>query len=283
MIQNINQNLIDEVLELSKDSDIELQNMIKKLVVLYNDEKEQCKIALAEEAKKEKLLEQQSKMATMGEMMDAVAHQWKQPLNAISMMADMIQDDFNDGLVDKKYIDDLSQTSRTQIEHMINTLNEFRTFFRPSKRKIEKFLFQNVLDSVSILLKDKLISHHVNIDLDIEDNLYIMGIENEFKHLLLNLIINSIDAFEDNNIKDKHIYIRAFHKDDEVIIEFEDNAGGILESVISDIFKPNITTKTDGKGTGIGLYISSQIINKCNGTISVKNSKNGALFTINIK
>ena len=162
MSQDMNQDLID-ALELSaQQSDEELQKNIHKLLNIYQEQKKEISKAkkqndffikqwdkrniLAHEtnSKKDKMLEQQSKMAAMGEMMDAVAHQWKQPLNAMSMLVDMLDSDYNDKLVNDAYIEDLTSTAHTQIEHMLSTLNEFRKFFRPSHELTTDFLFREM-------------------------------------------------------------------------------------------------------------------------------------------
>ena len=236
----------------------------------------------AESSKKGTMLVQQSKMAAMGEMMDAVAHQWKQPLNSISMMTDMLKDDFKDGLVDEEYIDEMTETTHMQIAHMINTLSEFRNFFRPAQDS-KDFLVSECVDSVQILMKDELLKNTIEVTVNTQDDFKIHGLINEFKHLFLNLISNSIDAFNEKNIQKRTITINTYLNNEHKIIEFKDNANGIPAHVIKTIFKPNVTTKAEGKGTGIGLYMSSQIVQKHNGIIDVKNVENGALFTIAIK
>ena len=236
----------------------------------------------AASSRKDTMLVQQSKMAAMGEMMDAVAHQWKQPLNSISMMTDMLRDDFKDDLVDKEYINDMTETTHMQIVHMVNTLNEFRNFFRPAQDS-KDFLLSECIDSVQILMKDELLKNTINLTIDIQNDITIFGLINEFKHLFLNLLSNSIDAFNEKVIQNRKITIRSYIKEESGIIEFEDNANGIPHHVIADIFKPNVTTKADGKGTGIGLYMSSQIVQKHHGVIDVRNINSGAIFTITIK
>ena len=234
---------------------------------------------LLEHDKKDKIIEQQSRLAAMGEMIDAVAHQWKQPLNAISMMIDMLKDDFETNDVDSEYVEDLDETIHLQIDHMVTTLNEFRNFLRPSTKN-ENFYINTVVQNVQILMKDELITQNLHLLLDIDQNIQIFGNKNEFKHLFINLINNSIDAFNEQNSPGRNINIRCFTKDRQIFIEVEDNAGGIPKNIIKHVFKPNVTTKSEGKGTGIGLYMTSQIITKNNGSISVKNTKEGALFTI---
>ena len=236
----------------------------------------------ADRTRKGTMLVQQSKMAAMGEMMDAVAHQWKQPLNSISMMTDMLGDDFKNGLVDEEYINEMTETTHMQIAHMVNTLSEFRNFFRPAQDS-KDFLVSECIDSVQILMKDELLKNSINLTIDIKNDITVFGLINEFKHLFLNLLSNSIDAFNEKGIQAREITIRSYIKDESGVIEFEDNANGIPPHVIADIFKPNVTTKANGKGTGIGLYMSSQIVQKHNGIINVRNINSGAMFTITIK
>ncbi len=298
MSQDINQDLIDTLLS-ADNADATLQQNIQKLINIYGKQKKEIQkakkqniffikqwdkrniIAHETNAKKDKLLEQQSKMAAMGEMMDAVAHQWKQPLNAMSMMVDMLYTDYHDNVVTDEYIEDVTQTAHNQINHMLSTLSEFRTFFRPSKEANIDFYLQNCIDSVQVLMKDELIIHNLIVYIDIEEDLIINGQENEFKHIFINLINNSLDAFEERKKSTyRHIYIRAYKENAKIYIEFEDNAGGVSEHVIDTVFKPNVTTKEEGKGTGIGLYMSSQIVQKHQGKINIHNSNMGALFTI---
>ena len=252
----------------------ELDSLNKQLEQRVRDE-----VSLAEE--NHKRYEQQAKMAAMGEMMDAVAHQWKQPLNALSMMSDMLVDDFNDDLVDNEYIDELSSNTQIQIEHMISTLNEFRNFFRPKETK-ESFGIKRSLSSVLVLINDELIQNNVNVHIQSDKEILIHGIENEFKHLVLNIINNAKDAFNERKIEIRDIFI-SFEKNKEYIkLEIRDSAGGIPGHVINDIFKPEVTTKESGKGTGIGLYMSMQIAEKLGGKLSVKNIENGASFSLQI-
>lgn len=225
--------------------------------------------------------EQQAKMAAMGEMIDAVAHQWKQPLNALSMMSEMLSSDFEDNLVDKAYVDELTNDTQIQIEHMITTLNEFRNFFRTKKTK-ESFGIKRCVQSVMLLVNDEFIQNNININIQSDKEILIHGNENEFKHLVLNIINNAKDAFNERDIKERDIFINFYQEDKFIHVDIADSAGGIPLHVIDDIFKPEVTTKEAGKGTGIGLYMSMQIAQKLSGSLSVKNSDMGALFKLKI-
>ncbi len=297
MKKNIDLELISDIVELAQNGDKELYGKIKAFIDVYNDQKKLNekitkennfflkkwdKRNILEDDKKDKIIEQQSRLAAMGEMIDAVAHQWKQPLNAISMMIDMLRDDFRSGHVDDDYIDDLEQTTHLQIEHMVTTLNEFRNFLRPSTKN-EDFHINTVVQNVQILMKDELIAQNLHLNLDINEDISIFGNKNEFKHLFINLINNSIDAFNEQDIQTREVDIRCYEEKNNIYIEIEDNAGGIPKNIINHIFKPNVTTKADGKGTGIGLYMTAQIVSKNNGTINVHNTDNGAFFTITFR
>ena len=229
--------------------------------------------------KSEKMLQQQAKMAAMGEMMDAVAHQWKQPLNALSMFGQLLQMDFEEGIVDKAYIDNLLNDTNEQIEHMITTLTEFRTFFRPDKEP-EPFGLKRCIQTVTLLMKDELMRNQIEVHIENEKEILITGIENEFKHLILNIINNAKDAFNERERKNRAIYVRFYEEDGNIILQIEDNAGGIPDEIIKDIFKPNVTSKKEG--TGIGLYMSAQIAQKLNGQLYVANTERGAEFTLEV-
>jgi len=229
----------------------------------------------------QKKYEQQAKMAAMGEMMDAIAHQWKQPLNAISMMSDMLVSDFASGDVKQAYIDNLANDTQIQIQHMISTLNEFRNFFRPKETK-ENFGIKRCIQSVMLLVNDEFLHNNISINIINKKELLLYGIENEFKHLVLNIINNAKDAFNEKDIKKRDIDIKFYKKDNSIHLNIQDNAGGIPSHVINDIFKPEVTTKKSDKGTGIGLYMSMQIAQKLSGSLSVKNINNGACFSLEI-
>jgi len=230
----------------------------------------------------EKMLLQQSRLALMGEMMDAVAHQWKQPINIINMNVDMLQYDFEDKLIDQEYITSFQKDISTQVLHMNHTLNEFRSFFRPDK-VIVPFSIKTALESILLLMKDEIMKYSIQIDIEIEDDFLIEAIENEFKHVIINLINNAKDVFKHRKRTSNTIKIQTKIEDNKKKITILDNAGGIPENIIKKIFEANFTTKEKENGTGIGLYMSKIIVEKYHGTISVLNDKKaeiGALFII---
>lgn len=248
------------------------------LVDKLNERSRALQVSRENEMQNERLLLQQSKMAAMGEMLDAVAHQWKQPLNALSMYAELIKMNYEDGEVDAAYIEQFQKDIETQINHMTDTLGTFRSFFRPST-ELHNFELGKVVEDVLMLAKDELTKNTINVAIDLEVPLTLYGSENEFKHLLLNVINNAKDAFIDNDIKTRNIIIKTTGGETPRL-EIQDSAGGIPESVIDNVFQAHFTTKEEGKGTGIGLYMSSQIAQKHHAKLSVENREKGACFIV---
>lgn len=229
----------------------------------------------------ERTLAQQAKHAAMGEMIDAVAHQWKQPLNAISMLTDILVSEYDDGDVDEAYLKEYRATLWKQLDHLLNTLDEFRSFFRPDKAK-EAFSLVKAVDSVLLLIHDEFMGKAITFKVDGDNSIELYGVENEFKHIVLNIFNNAKDAFIENEIKSRTIKVSFYQKEENTIMEICDNAGGIPDTVIANIFKANVTTKAEGKGTGIGLYMSSQIAEKMDARLEVHNKEAGACFTFTV-
>ncbi|NOQ31440.1 MAG: GHKL domain-containing protein [Helicobacteraceae bacterium] len=273
---------LEKIMLHSDKQQLKLINLNEEL----DDHKKNLELKVEDEIKKreekEKMLLQQARLASMGEMMDAVAHQWKQPIGVISMQVQMMSYDLEDGLINEEYVQKLQDDVKTQIDHMVNTLDEFRTFFRPAKDP-EIFSIESMVKKVFLLVKDEFIKNSINLELNTEKDFTLFGSENEFKHLIINIINNSKDAFIENSTKNRKITITISSCDKYNTIKMQDNAGGIPESVIKDIFKANVTTKTEGKGTGIGLYMSSQIAQKHTGELSVVNENDGASFLFKYK
>ena len=299
MEQKRKEELLREVLALAKLTDPLFQEKLHALIehfesqeqalqkvsaenqILLKEREERIAVLHQIDEKKNKVMLQQSKMAAMGEMMDIIAHQWKQPLNTLSMINDMLKSDFEANRIDKNYIDDITDTTSIQIKYMVNTLNEFRKFFRPSKEN-DHFTIHSALESVKVILKDELIKQNVTLHIEIDKKIKVTGAKNEFVHLFINFIKNSIEAFNENGIHERFVTIRAYNRHAKTIIEVEDNAGGIPPYILNDIFKLNFTTKEKTSGTGIGLYMSMQIVQKHNGILSVANTPEGAIFTITL-
>lgn len=234
---------------------------------------------------KDILISRQSKLAAMGEMIDAIAHQWKQPLNIISMQTNFVDiHKKSDETIDYKYIKECSKGVNLQINHLTSTLDEFRNFFRPNYN-IEEIELKVLFESLKILLKDELIHNTIDFKVDCIGDIFIKANQNDIKHLFINLIKNSVDEMIKSGIEydQRIIEIQVTTSNDFVKIELVDSGNGIPEDVLPKLFQVNFTTKSESGGTGVGLYMCKQIIDKYSGKIKVKNSTKdhrGALFTI---
>lgn len=230
---------------------------------------------------KDKILLQQSRMASMGEMIDMIAHQWKQPLNSISMQMELLQMDMDNDTLEKENISEALDITTSQIEHLSQTMSEFRMFLRPNEN-IEKLNIASLLNSITVLLKDELLKHTTELVIKCADDIYIEANANDIKHLFINLINNAKDEMHVSNIESKHrkIIVESFLKNDKIEFLVSDNGLGIPKNIRDKLFHANFTTKEDIGGTGIGLYMCQQIVHKYGGTINVYNSDTGAVFKI---
>jgi len=224
----------------------------------------------------EKLLMKQSKQAAMGEMIDAIGHQWVQPLTIMSMNVEMLSLEFEENLVDKKYMEDFTTNFQSQVTHLKETMKEFRTFLRPCDNT-QPFVVDKAIDVTLVLVKDEFIKNTIEIKTNLQKGIILEGSETEFKHILINLLNNAKDAFIELKIPQRIIEISLYENENCICIDVCDNAGGIPIPLITEIFKPNVTSKEEG--TGIGLYMSQQIAEKLGGYLRVKNIGNGAKFS----
>ena len=240
--------------------------------------------------KKDLIMFQQSKLASLGEMLGNIAHQWRQPLGSLLMIIQSFQTKMELGKLSHDFVDKKTQDALVLAENMSNTLEDFQNFFSPNKDKI----YFNVKDCVEHSIElSKYILEKENIKLNfiIEKDLKIYGFYNELSHVILNMISNSKDALKNKDGK-KAIKIVIKEYKDHARINICDNAGGIDKTILPQIFEPYYTTKYKSAGTGIGLYMSKQIIEThMDGNIKCKNVYNkidgenlefGAQFIIDI-
>lgn len=249
----------------------------KPLYNYYNELDKRIDEEVQKVKENEQLLMQQSKLAALGEMLGNIAHQWRHPLTHLSLLIQNLEIAYKKNKLDEKYIQNFKNKAMKQIEYMSKTIDDFRNFFKEDKEKTEFSINESVRD-VLFLLEGRLRNYNIDVEVIEDGEKIIYGFKNEFLQVIMNIINNAIDVLNERNIKNKKIWIKIGN-----IIEIEDNAGGIRKDIIDKIFEPYFTTKFQSQGTGIGLYMSKIIITKhFKGNLYAYNSKNGAVFVINV-
>ncbi|WP_458700410.1 ATP-binding protein [Sulfurospirillum sp. 1307] len=250
-----------------KEATKHLQELVKKEV--------------AKNEEKQRLLIQQNKLAAMGEMIGAIAHQWRQPLNNISLIIHFIRDSIKSEHFKKELIDSYVQNAKEQIEYMSETIDDFRNFYKPSKEKLN-FDIKKAIQSTIDIMKTQIDKYNIEINLK-GKALEVVGYENEFKQAILNILSNAQDAINSNKIENGKIDILVYEEENQKCISIFNNGGNIPNEILDRIFEPYFTTKFETKGTGIGLYMTKTIIEtSMGGEVFVKNKDNGVLFTIKL-
>ncbi len=270
-LRSTNKILEERVAERTRD----LQRLNEQLEMRVKQE-------VAKSREKEQMLIQQSRLAAMGEMIGNIAHQWRQPLNALGLILQNIQIAYETGRLDEEFLNQSVNRGKKLIETMSRTIDDFRNFFKPNKNK-ERFDVAQSIRSALELVESAFKNHEIKVRLDLQQNLEVTGYPGEFSQVLLNLLNNAKDALLENRKEDREIHIEAKEEGTKIIVTVEDNAGGIPPAIMDKIFDPYFTTKDEGKGTGLGLYMSNMIIQRSmHGHIRVTNSDNGARFIIEI-
>ena len=276
-----NNKRINRIITQSDRQQMAIVHLNEELDAYKNHLEKKVEEELQKRKEQENLLIEQSRLAAIAEMIDAVAHQWKQPLNLISMRSYLLLNDAQKHqCVSLETVTDFYDNISQQIQHMSETLDNFRSFFRPIEKAV-RFSVKSAIESVLDLIRDDLYKHAIETNLQITEDFILTGNPNEFKHIILNLVSNAKDAFEQNSITPRNITITI--DGDTRLVTVEDNAGGIPPEVIEKIFDMHITTKKEKGGTGVGLYLSQQIALKHNGLLQVENTGNGAKFTFSLK
>ncbi len=237
----------------------------------------------------EQQLRQAQKMAAMGEMLGAIAHQWRQPLNILSTYISSLKSAYYNQMISREFVEKLVSNADTQIQFMSKTIDDFRQFFKPSKTKERFSLIKSVENAVK-LVEPSYRQANIRIDLSVpesEERPAVFGYQSEFSHVIVNILANARDAIEEAIGRDqtnpREVFISLSETLDRFSITICDSGNGMPEYIIEQIFTPYFTTKGIASGTGLGLYMAKVIVeNEMNGTITAHNGSKGACFTITL-
>jgi signal transduction histidine kinase len=281
-----------------------LQEKTRQLKDLTRGLEERVAEEISVRIKNERMMIQQSKMAAMGEMLGAIAHQWRQPLNVVGLIVQRMEDAHARGKLTTEHLELMVEKAMTQIQRMSKTIDDFRNFYKPDKDKTVFDAMRAVGDVLSLVSAQltaenigyRLTCHAHGRTFENEADVVfcaekaVEGFRNEFEHVILNLVNNARDAIMEKRargamgVSERGLLSFDFYNSDgKVIIKVSDNGGGIPLEAMGSIFSPYFTTKDPTKGTGLGLYMSKVIVeDHMQGKLSVANGKEGAIFTIEL-
>jgi len=262
------------------DSEEKLKQLNRGLQKRVEEEIE-LKLSKEREAQeKERMLIHQSKLASMGEMIGNIAHQWRQPLTQVGVILIGIELFHEREKLTSERLNTKIKEAGVQIDYMTKTIDDFRNFFISEKQK-ETFSIKEKLETTITLISASLNNNNISCKLLIENDMSLYAYSNEIAHVFLNILNNAKDVLLERNIKEPSIIVTVSKKTDKVSINICDNAGGVKIRPIEKIFEPYISSKHPSIGTGIGLYMSKTIIEKNNcGFLTVSNNDKGACFNI---
>jgi two-component system, sensor histidine kinase and response regulator len=246
----------------------------RELIAYRTSLEVQVNKAINESKHKSQLLAQQNKSAEIGTMMCVVAHQWKQPLNVLSLIIQDVKEAYTEEEIDSNYINDFIKDGMNSVNFMSETITHLLSFYQ-DKGSIKPFSVKDSVNAIIQIFAPALEKHRICIDVVVVQDFTLLAIENDLMQVILNLVANAKDAIEAKALQSGKIVITIDNK----CITVEDNGGGLKEDILEKIFEMNYTTKEGGSGIGLSL-VKSLVEDKLHGNISVENIQEGARFTV---
>jgi signal transduction histidine kinase len=233
---------------------------------------------VAKNREKDSLLVQQDRQAAMGEMIGNIAHQWRQPLNAVSVIVQDLAIRADSDELTREHLEESASRVVELTKHMSQTINDFRDFFRPDKEMVT-FSLREVIWKSLTLVEGSFREQCISLEVSAEEDVLGVGYPNQFAQVVLNILNNSRDALVERKAPNPRIVIEVSRRCERSLVTIRDNAGGIPADIIHRVFDPYFTTKKEG--TGIGLFMSRHIIERnMSGTLTVRNEEEGAAFSL---
>lgn len=265
-----------------KRAEQELRSRQQKLEELNDTLEKRVEEELATNRAKDLLLIQQNRQAALGEMIDHIAHQWKQPINSVSLIVQDLESAWACDELTGEYLREAVHQTMDILDHMSQTIEVFRNFYQPDKERTA-FGIGVAIDAALTFIMPSLSFHAIVVECEADHGLSAVGYHKEYSQVLLNILGNARNALIERKAADPMIRIRAFAEQGKAVVTITDNAGGIPEMILEKIFDLYVTTRRALGGSGIGLYMSKNIIEKnMGGTLSVRNVQGGAQFSIEI-
>ncbi len=259
--------------------EIDVRETAEEFLRVEVDERLKVVDALRE---KEKQLIQQNRLAAMGEMVNNIAHQWRQPLNTLAVAIQQLPLFYDSPRFNREFLLENTGKAMELIQHMSRTIDDFRNFFSIDK-EITTFNVRKLIEHAAALVEPGIRNLNITITIEAEGDVLVTGYQNEYAQVLVNILSNARNELVERAVDDGLISIRVFQEGNSSVVTVTDNAGGIDEQIIDKLFDPYFTTRGPDKGSGIGLFMSKTIIEKnMSGSLTVRNSGNGAEFRIEV-
>ncbi|WP_193311046.1 ABC transporter substrate-binding protein [Poseidonibacter ostreae] len=258
--------------KMNKSLSLKVEEKTKELIEINEGLENRIKVAVDENLKKDRIMSQQSKMAAIGEMMENIAHQWRQPLSLITTGSSGLKIKKELGILEDKFLIDTLDSIIASATNLSTTIDDFRDFFKPTREQ-SKFSLSECCNKTLDLLHSKLKNKNIRVIKNIE-SIEIEAYESELIQVIMSVLNNSRDAFNTVKNQERLIFIDVSIDEKDIIIKIKDNAGGVKKELLEKIYEPYFTTKHRSNGTGIGLYMCEKIITKhMNGKIESINKK----------
>jgi two-component system sensor histidine kinase EvgS len=261
------------------------RRLSRRIEELNETLEERIEEALEKNREQELFMLQQDRLAKMGELIAMIAHQWRQPLNNLSLLIQLLVSKYKKGKLDDEAMNYFQKNSLKQIRQMSDTIDDFRNFYKRETEE-EEFCVNDTIEELIQMTKMSFAAENIAVVFDADGTYYYTGHSNELAHALLNIMHNAKEAFaeRDGSIEEKEIRLNLSHSEEGILLEVCDNAGGIPEEIIDKVFDPYFSTKSEKNGTGLGLYMTRvMIVEHMGSSITVRNTPEGACFTITLK
>jgi len=271
-----------EQTELLEEEVSERETAQASLEEMNHSLEERIKVAVTELRDRDQALIQQGRLAAMGEMINNIAHQWRQPLNNVGLIIQSLKYSYDAGTMTGNELEHEISTAMDIIMHMSRTIDDFRNFFREDKQK-ETFLVSKAVHHALEFVSAALSSRYIMVDIEEDETVTATGYENEYAQVLLNILSNTRESCMERGTTAPRIRIRVAAENGRSTVYISDNCGGIADDIMPKIFDPYFTTRAPDKGTGIGLYMSKVIIEQnMGGRLTASNTEDGVEFRIEV-
>ncbi len=274
--------LLQREISVRKRAEEQLRQKKELLEELNGTLEKRVRQEVAENRQKDIVLIQQNRQAAMGEMLDHIAHQWKQPVTSLSLIVQDVKETWSNNEMSDESVSEAVGTALSLLEHMSQTIDVFRNFYRPGKERNE-FNIRDSIDQALTFIAPALKHQRIRVALDADPDMTAVGFQSEYIQVLLNILTNARDVVKTRGVDHPVVTIKAFPEGNKAVVTIMDNAGGIPDAIIGNVFDLYFSTRETGCSSGVGLYMSKNIIERnMAGILSVANAGHGAQFRIEL-